>query len=110
MDQLPALRAWLVTLGLSLGLTLFFELGFALLCGRRGRALRLAALANVLTNPVVVLAVRLWGAPALPMELLAVLAEGLIYQKSRAFARPWLFSLCANALSYGLGRILLLVL
>lgn len=98
---------WLAVFGLSLGLTLLIELGFALLCRKRGRALLLAALANLLTNPVVVLTVLVWGAPVWLMEALAVLTEGFIYGKSREdFSRPYLFSLCANALSFGLGLLL----
>lgn len=96
----------LVSLGVSLALTLAIELVFALLCRRRGQALILVALANVVTNPVVVLCVRLRVLPVWLMELLAVLAEGLIYRRSRAFIRPYLFSLCANALSFGLGLLL----
>lgn len=100
------MRAWLFALGVSLGLTLALELIFALLCRKRGRALLLVALGNVLTNPAVVLAVRMWGAPVWLMEALAVLTEGVIYQKSREFSRPYLFSLAANALSFGLGLAL----
>jgi len=104
----------LASLGISLALTLCFELGFALLCRKRGRALWMTALVNVLTNPVVVLTALLWRHFALPgyaaavavLEISAVAIEGLIYQKSRLFARPYLFSLFANAVSYGLGLLL----
>ena len=97
---------WLLTFGVSLGLTLLVELSFALLCGKSGNTLLLAALVNLLTNPIVVLAVRVWCAPVWVMELFAVCAEGFIYQKSRDFARPYLFSLSANTLSFGLGLLL----
>lgn len=109
------MRSWLLSLGVSLALTLSFELGFALMCRRRGRALLLIALANVLTNPAVVLAALLWRSYALPaypaavaaLELCAVLAEGFIYKKSReGFLRPYRFSLAANAVSFGLGVLL----
>lgn len=104
-------RYWLITFGVSLGLTLLIELGFALLCRKRGRALLLAALVNILTNPLAVLAVRVWGAPLWLAEGLVVLTEGFIYGKSREdFPRPYLFSLCANALSFGLGLLLHLFL
>ena len=108
----------LAALGVSLALTLAVELGFALLCRYRGRSLLLTALANVLTNPLVVQAALLWRSFALPgyaaavavLELLAVGIEGLLYQKSRlGFARPYIFSLEANALSFGLGLLLRLI-
>lgn len=106
------MRAWLLSLGVSLALTLVIELGFALIFRRRGRALLYVALANLLTNPAAVLCVRLCAVyTALPSaavtagaEILAVLTEGLVYKTSQeGFSRPWLFSLGANALSYGLG-------
>ena len=76
------------------------------------------ALVNVLTNPLVVQTALLWRHYALPgyaaavaaLELLAVWAEGLVYRKSRlGFARPYVFSLAANALSFGLGLLLRLI-
>ncbi len=106
---------WLAALGLSLGLTLLFELTFALACRKRGYALVFVALANVLTNPPVALTALLWRYCALPgypaavsaLEVLAVLTEGFVYRKSETgFARPYLFSLCANGLSFGLGLLL----
>ena len=100
------MRAWLLALGISLGLTLALELGFALLCHKRGRALLFVLLVNVLTNPAVVLTVRMGAAPVWLMEGLAVLTEGFLYRKSREFSRPYLFSLAANALSFGVGLAL----
>ena len=109
------MKSWLTSLGISLGLTLLIETGFALACGKRGRDLALVALANVLTNPVVVLTALLCRAytalpPAAyiaPMEALATLTEALVYRNAaRDIRRPLLFSLCANALSYGLGLAL----
>lgn len=109
------MNPWFTSLGVSLALTLIIELGFALLCRRRGRALVLVALVNVLTNPLVVQAALLWRFYALPgyaaavavLELLAVWVEGFVYQKSRlGFSRPYVFSLAANALSFGLGLLL----
>ena len=107
-------RYWLTALGVSLGLTLCIELGFALLCRKRGRALLITALVNLLTNPPAVLCRLLWRYFALPcggllialMEISIVFLEGLLYKKSREFSRPWLFSLGANALSFGLGVLL----
>lgn len=108
-------RHILLSLAGSLALTLMVECGFALIVGKRGRALLLTALVNILTNPAVVLISLVWQLYALPLypaavlalELLAVFTEGFIYKKSReGFSRPYLFSLAANALSFGLGLIL----
>lgn len=108
-------RHILLSLGGSLALTLLVECGFALVVGKRGRALLLTALVNALTNPAAVLASLAWRFYALPLypaavavlEVLAVLVEGFIYKKSwEGFSRPYLFSLAANALSFGLGLIL----
>ena len=103
---------WLLSLGVSLALTLAFELLFALLWGLRGRDLILCCLVNILTNPPVVLCALLWrnyvqGPGWLPVPLLeagAVLTEGYFYRRNgEQVRRPFLFSLCANAFSYGLG-------
>ena len=104
-----------IALGVSLALTLAAELVFALLCRYRGRILVLVALVNVLTNPLVVQTAMLWRAYSLPgyaaavavLELLAVWLEGFLYAKSRlGIRRPYVFSLAANALSFGLGLVL----
>ena len=90
--------------GASLALTLLFELPVAYLWGLRGRQLVTVLVANVMTNPLAV-ALHLWGLPQLPIELGVVLAEGLAY--SLHFEkRPWLLALVSNALSWGLGLIL----
>lgn len=106
----------LTALAASLALTLLIEGAFALACGLRGRReLGLAALANCLTNPPAVLfhytAVRLWHWDPLPaaalLELGAVLAEWLCYRAfSEQIRRPFLFSLAANAISFGAGCLL----
>ncbi len=112
------MSAWLAALGLSLGLTLAFELGFALLWGLRGRDLVLCALVNLLTNPPVVFCALLWryygpGPAWLPvplLEALAVLTEGRFYRRDgESIRRPFLFSLCANAVSYALGLVVNLI-
>ena len=112
-------RAWLRSLGISLGLTLAVELAAARLAGKRGRALAVVVLVNVLTNPPVVLTVLLWRRCGLPhrmlliaaLELLAVLTEGAVYRGWREdFPHPWRFSLTLNVLSYGLGEILQAIL
>ena len=111
-------RYWLISLGLSLALTLIFELGFALACGKRGRALSFVALVNALTNPVVVCTLLVWRALGLgaewaliaALECSAVLVEGFVYKRSgEAFPRPYLFSLAANAVSYTLGLLISLL-
>lgn len=113
------MNPWFAALGVSLALTLAVELGFALLCRYRGRTLLLVALVNVLTNPLVVQTALLWRSFALPgyaaavaaLELIAVGVEGFVYQKSRlGFARPYIFSLAANVLSFGLGLLFRFIL
>lgn len=106
--------AWLRALGLSLLLTLAFELLFALCAKKRGRALAVTALVNCLTNPPVVLTVLLWrqfGLPLLPAvivlsEALAIVTEAAIYRGWQEFPHPWRFSLGANLFSYGVGELL----
>ena len=93
---------------LSLGLTEAFECGFALCTGKRGKALLLCALVNVVTNPPVVLLYRLLGGGwllAVALELSAITAEGLLYGYSGLYRRPFRFSLAANALSFSLGLL-----
>lgn len=90
---------------LSLGLTLLLELPAAYLWGLRGRQLLTVFAANLMTNPLAV-ALHLWGIPQLPIEIGVVLAEGAAY--SLHFEkRPWLLALVSNALSWGLGLILI---
>lgn len=98
----------------SLGLTLLLELGLALLWRVDRRDLLAVALANMLTNPIVVLCchVTAWYAPGfrtaatLALELGAVLTEGLIYCRRSQIDRPMAFSLWANALSFFTGLLL----
>lgn len=108
------MSGWTLSLGVSLGLTLAFELPFATLWGLRKRDLTLCALVNLLTNPLVVVCTLLWRAyvphPDWPLlaalETAAVVAEGLLYRDlGERIRRPMLFSLCANALSYGSGLL-----
>ena len=89
---------------LSLGLTLMIEVPIAWAWGLRGRELLTVLIANVMTNPLAV-ALHLSGIPQLPIELGVVLAEGFAY--SRHFEkRPWMLALVSNAISWGLGLIL----
>lgn len=101
-------------LAISLALTLVLEEGFALAWGLRGRReLGLTALVNCLTNPPAALlyhsAAGLWPplAAAAVLEGAVVLAEWRCYRAfSEQVRRPFLFSLAANAFSYGMGRLI----
>ena len=92
-----------------LALTLAVELPLALLWGVRGQDLLLCALANLLTNPAVVLLNLLFPVPWLLilLECAAVGIEGLTYRLcARHIRAPLLFSLCANGCSFGLGLVI----
>ncbi|MCL2671849.1 MAG: hypothetical protein FWF10_07420 [Clostridiales bacterium] len=101
---------------LSLGLTLVFEVAFFFSVGKRNRRdLLLLVLVNIITNPLVVLLFWLnsyytrWNVVLVTavLELLAFAAEGVYYKRyGQDFRRPFLFSLAANAVSYGLGLVL----
>ena len=95
----------------SLGLTLLLELPAAYAWGLRSRHnLTVVVLVNVLTNPAVVLLHAL-GIPILPLEASAIAAEGFCYRHSGKNIRsPYLLALCANGFSYGVGRILNIIL
>ena len=104
----------LVSLAVSLALTLVLELGFALLWGAGIHNLSLIALANVLTNPVVVLChtlAALFLPGALPpvtfaLEAGAVLAEGRLFATRGDIRSPWGFALCANLFSFSVGLLI----
>ena len=103
-------------LALSLVLTLALETGFFLLLGKRNKKdLFLLVMANMITNPAVVLLYWLmalytgWNRTLIkiPLELFAVLIEGHYYKKyGKTFGRPYLFSLAANAFSFGVGVLI----
>lgn len=103
-----------LSLAISLTLTLFLELACALAWQVARCDLGAVALANLLTNPVVVLChhAAVWYAPGLltavtlVLELGAVALEGLVYARRSQIRRPWAFSLCANAVSFLTGLIL----
>ena len=114
--MIPA-RILLPGLAISLGMTLVFELAYALLWGIRGtREFIPVVLVNVLTNPIVVFVYYfVWfrrlpvsrGLVTLLMEAWAVVTEALLYRKySPAIRRPWLFSLSANAVSFAAGELI----
>ena len=98
------------TLGLSLFLTLILEELFAVLCKKRGKALLLVALVNLLTNPPLVLLWVLSGHVRwllLLLEAAAVEIEGFYYHRcSDQFPYPYRFSLCCNAFSFGIGLLM----
>ena len=106
------------SLALSLGLTLLLEIPAALILGvRKKEDVLLVGLVNILTNPLVVLILNLFlvftASPPpwfliLPLEILAVLAEGFVYQKGLSFRRvhPFLLSLILNGISYFGGLLL----
>jgi len=100
----------LSALGISLALTLVFELAFSLICGIRGRCdLLLVLLVNVLTNPAAVLIYHLYP-PAwikLPLELAAISVEALYYSRyARGIRHPVLFSIGVNCFSFTLGAVI----
>lgn len=98
----------------SLVLTLVLELTLALMWGVEQRDWPAVVLANLLTNPVVVLChhTAAWYLPSflaavtLALELCAMLTEGMIYQRRSQITRPWVFSLWANGLSFLTGFLL----
>ena len=101
----------------SLAFTLLLEEGFAFLAGLRGwQAYKTVAIANVLTNPVVVLLhylVLFYMQPGyllpitLLLEMAAVIVEWLYYRKRiKAIQHPFLFALAANVFSYLTGCLI----
>lgn len=106
---------WVIkSLALSLGLTILLEFLFAFLWRIDKRYFRLVAAVNILTNPIVVgchIITRLYFPYALTyvtvvLEVLAIVAEGIIYKWRSDMKFPMLFSLCANAFSYSVGVVL----
>ena len=93
---------------LCLGLTLAIELPIAYFWGLRRRELVTVLIANVMTNPLAVV-LHLCGIGQLPIELGVVIAEGIAY--SLHFEkRPWRLAVVSNAVSWGIGLLLNLVL
>jgi len=105
------------SLVVSLILTIILETGFFLIVGKRNKKdLLLVVFVNILTNPIVVSLYWLaffytgWNRAAVTaaLELFAVLTEGYYYKKyGKGFKYPYLFSIAANAFSYGTGVLLL---
>ena len=104
----------LLVLVVSLVLTLLLEEGFAFFTGLRGwQACKAVAVANVLTNPMVVLLhyLALLYMPrgyvlpvTLLLEMAAVTVEWQYYRYCmKKLRHPFWFSLAANAFSYLIG-------
>jgi len=103
----------LTALAVSLIFTVILEAGFFLLTGKRSKKdLLLTVMANIITNPAVVLLY--WLAVLntgfnraiikIPLELFAILTEGYYYKKyGQDFKRPYLFSVAANVFSFSIG-------
>ena len=98
---------------IALILTIVFEVLFACICGYHNRqTLKVVVLAQVVTNPVVVLLANLclfytvWPVAVylIPLEISAVIVEWQIYRlRAKQIARPLVFSLAANVFSYTIG-------
>ena len=113
----------LISLTFSLALTLILETGFFLtvrsIKGKfDNKDLLLVAMVNILTNPAVVLIFWLsvlysdvnYVIIIVPLEIFAVLTEGYIYKKhGYYFKHPYVFSVAANAFSFGTGLLLQLL-
>lgn len=107
-------------LGISLFLTIALELCFGCLCRIRDRKdILLLILVNILTNPIVNISYYLvihnnnWNRfiVVIVLELMAILTEGYYYRSyGRTFSRPFLFALCANLFSFGIGRLLNMII
>ena len=98
----------------ALALTVVIEAAFAFVLGvRTGRGQLIVLLANVITNPLlnaVLTVVSFYLSPAVyywflvPLEVVAVLAEGRIYQTTlRLKLNPYLLSFLLNAASFLFG-------
>lgn len=99
----------------SLVLTLLIELAAALGWRVPRGDFALVVLANLLTNPAVVLchalAVLWLPAGLLPvvtfvLEAAAITAEGWLYSTRSAIRAPWEFAVAANLLSFVIGLLL----
>ena len=114
----------LISLVISLVLTLVFEMSFFFIVRAVTRKfdkkdLLLIMMANVITNPVVVLSYWLvtlytnWNGVIViaALEIVAVLVEGHIYDKyGRTFKHPYIFSITANAFSFGVGMLIQIII
>ncbi|MBR2046968.1 MAG: hypothetical protein IJ960_00040 [Oscillospiraceae bacterium] len=96
----------IIMYGMSFLLTLVIELPICYAWGLRSRdALELAFLVNLLTNPAAVFLHTSVGIPQIPVEILVVIIECYIYRQFK-IKHPFLLSLAANGVSWGLGVVL----
>ena len=104
----------LLALAAALGLTIALELPVCLAFGMRKRGLLVCVLVNVLTNPlanllrdVLVLYAHVPDIPVvIAVEAAAVIVEGFFYKRAAEARLPYLVSLAANAVSFGLGTVI----
>lgn len=99
-------------------LTLLFELSAAAVCGVRNKKdLLNVGLANVMTNPPLVVSVFLinyfFGLKArliavIILEISAFASEGFVYSKTLSYKKlnPWVLSLILNGFSYLSGLVI----
>lgn len=108
---------WILqALVISLSLTILIEFLFALIVGVRNKKdLLLLILVNILTNPPAVLIYYLlfyyttWNdiLIKIPLEIFVILVEAFYYNSyGKKFRHPFLFSLFANAFSFGIGVLI----
>ena len=102
-------------------LTVIIEAGFSFLLGvRTGYGQLIVLIVNVITNPILnsILTVVSFYMPRsfyyyflIPLEILVVVAEGLIYKKSLPLKiNPFIFSIILNSCSYFIGSGILKIL
>lgn len=108
---------WLITsLGTSLILTIILEEIFAIMVGIRNKTnLLLICMVNVLTNPVVVFTYYILTYYTtfhsyiiiIPLELIAILVEFNYFKTyGKGFRHPFIFAICVNLFSFGIGKII----
>ena len=102
----------------ALALTILFETGLALILGvRKKRDIAVVVLAQALTNPPLVITLMLinlrcgftiYCAAVAVLEILAFLAEGVVYKKTLDFKKinPFLLSLILNVFSFSAGQVI----
>ena len=102
----------------ALLLTEAIEVPVCMIFGIRKKQLLIVLLANLITNPLLnviyglsVLYMPAYSAAVLAgLEILAVLTEWRIYRVLTDAKRPFITSLTANAVSFGIGLVLMRIL
>ena len=105
-------------LALSLVVTILFEVAFYLIvCKRNAKDALLVVLVNIITNPAaqltywMLLAFTEWHVFAIKLliEVVVIFWEGVLFMDySQGIARPFYFAVGVNAVSFGLGELLLI--